>query len=138
MLRGGHGDNEWSESMALLEDLREILVCLKVMCIRIYGDPAVKSGLLGALGEERVVLVNTLDQKLISRFRTLWQAQGSCYDPLTETFLKLYVEYDSAIIEEDGVETAVQEALAEVEAQWLRNRWHGHHAEMPEPGPEDV
>lgn len=79
--------------------------------------------------EERVVLVKAIDHKLISKFRMLWQAQGSCYDPLTEDFLKRCVRHDSAITEETGVEISALEAVEEIEVQWLLNRWYGHEAE---------
>lgn len=135
---GGHRDIEWLESMALLEDLGEISVCLKVVCIHIDEGPAVQSGLFGTLGEERVVLVDALDHKHISKFCMVWQAHGSCYDPLTEAFFKQYVNDDSAIIEEDGIMTTVRDAVTEMQVEWLLNRWHALQAETPGLVPENI
>lgn len=100
MACGDRQKTEWSESMALLKDLGEISVCVKVVCIHIDEGPAVHSGLFGTLGEERVLLVDALDHQRVDKFRTLWMAHRSCHDPLTEAFFEHYIGDESALIKE--------------------------------------
>lgn len=129
---GGHREDEWSESMALLEDLGLVSVCMKVVCIHVEEGPAIESGVFGRLGEERVVLAEALDHEHIGRFRALWEAHGLCHDPLTEGFFKKYTDDDSTIIDND--ETRLQtarEAVEEIQVEWLLSRWHEYGVKMP-------
>lgn len=48
-------------------------VCLKMVSIHAGADVAIRSGLFGRLGEERIVLVDATDKERKRQFRTFWE-----------------------------------------------------------------
>lgn len=130
----------WLGSMEMLEDLQEISVCLKTVCIHIGEGPAIHSGLFGALGEERVVLVDALDHERISKYRALWETHRVTRDPLTEDFFTNYENDDSAIVtaEKNRPRVTVRDAIIDVQAGWVLNRWRQYGMRTPGLYSEDV
>lgn len=135
-----HMHLNWLPSMALLQDLREISVCLQTVCLHIDEGPAIQSGLFGALGEERVVLVDALNHERISKYRALWDACRVERDRMTEDFFTNYENDDSAIAlaEENSIRMTVRDAIIDVQAGWVLNRWRQYGFRTPGLRKDDV
>lgn len=110
---------EGRRSRDLLEGMKKVMVCLKVVCFHVDAEPAIESGLFGRLGEELVVMVDALDDQRVDQFRDLWEKHGSSPDSLTGDFFKRYSPYRT-----HNGRPAVQDRLEKIRARWLRDRWH--------------
>lgn len=108
-----HHPDGWKETMDSLEEMRRVMVCRRVVCIHVDAEPAMQSGLFGRLGEERVVMVDALDEDRISRFRDLWNEHGSVPDVITDDFF---------CAARSGQEW--QSDLDQILVSWLRDRWY--------------
>lgn len=114
-----HGREEERKGRDMLEGMKKAMVCLKVVCIHVDAEPAIQSGLFGRLGEERVVMVDALDDERVDQFRDLWEKHGSSPDSLTDDFFKRTAKSRAGT-----GSPAVQDRLEKIRARWLRDRWY--------------
>lgn len=61
---------EGRRSRDLLEGMKKVMVCLKVVCIHVDAESAIESGLFGRLEEELVVMVDATDDERVDQFET--------------------------------------------------------------------
>lgn len=81
-----HDKPDGRESRDILEGMKKVMVCLKVVCIHVDAEPAIQSGLFGRLGEERVIMVDVHDDERVDQSRDLWKEHGSAPDSITDDF----------------------------------------------------
>lgn len=118
-LMGGFQDNyscPWADSnFDLLGRQHEFSITLHTVNIHVTLRQAMKSGLFGRLGEERVRLVSATDSEAILKYYQLWLA-GRRQDSRSRAFFDLALS--SPLMGDE-----VQNFRDDLETKWLRNKW---------------
>lgn len=112
-------DLKRKESRDMLESMSKVLVCLETVILHADEEPAIQSGLFGRLGEERVVMVDTFDEKRVKEFRDFWRRHRNTPNELTEKFFEECIVSDPI-----QCRRTVLKVMEDIKTKWLLERWY--------------
>jgi hypothetical protein len=108
-----YGDT--SEDFDLLDHRKDYLVTLRMISLHVDKDLAIRSGLFGRLGEERIKLVDPADKVAMIRYHELWAA-GPREDQEPAAF------FEGALSTESYLER-IKKWNEELDRLWLRRKY---------------
>lgn len=100
---------------SVLQRCTSYLVCTAVVVIHANESDAIQSGIFGALGEERVVLVDAFDAERLVRFEDFARARGIGQDVASKAFFEASVNGTPKV---HYAETP-REFMQDLEIRWL-------------------
>lgn len=114
--------------LSLLQRWPSYLVCTAVVVIHANERDAIRSGLFGALGEERVVLVDACDAHRILQYQDFVCASATKQDRVADAFFEACV---NGIPKVHYAETP-REFMQDLETRWLLNLDHREELNSPD------